>query len=225
MKLATWTGGRLAGAAALVAIAVAVAGLAARPAYAQGAPTVNAGGPYVGAVNIPITFTASASSSVPIISYTWNFGDGTTASGAIVQKTYTSPGTFTVNVTVTANNGLSASASTTASVSAVPTGSVYPAISPYGVGSVATPYLGAGVINPYLNTGLYNPYLTTGYPCGVPVTIGGTTVTSACSGPYVNTVYPFSSILPFGSTYPYIGSGCLSQSVITRFGASVRRLC
>jgi PKD domain-containing protein len=218
MKFATWTAGRLAVAAALVAVVVAVAGLGARPADAQGAPTVNAGGPYTGAVNIPITFTASASTGVPIISYTWNFGDGTTASGSIAQKTYTSAGTFTVTVTATANNGLSSSATTTASVGAVPTGTVYPYGStyPYGYGSA---------VSPYVTSGLYNPYLTTGYPCGVPVTIGGSTVTSACSGPYANSLYPYGGIYPFGSTYPYLGSGCFSQPVITRFGTPLRRLC
>lgn len=41
-----------------------------------------------------------------IVSYAWNFGDGSTASGDAVAHTYTSAGTFTVTLTVTDDQGL-----------------------------------------------------------------------------------------------------------------------
>ena len=41
-----------------------------------------------------------------IISYTWNFGDGTTGSGSEVIHTYTNPGRYVVSLTVVDNSGL-----------------------------------------------------------------------------------------------------------------------
>lgn len=40
-----------------------------------------------------------------IVNYWWNFGDGTTGSGMIINKTYDLPGTYTVTLTVQDNNG------------------------------------------------------------------------------------------------------------------------
>jgi PKD repeat protein len=49
------------------------------------------------------TFDASASTNAT--SYAWNFGDGTTGSGAIVSKSYPPNGTFTVTLTATGSGG------------------------------------------------------------------------------------------------------------------------
>jgi heat shock protein HslJ len=49
-----------------------------------------------------VVFDGSASTGqVPLVSWRWDFGDGATASGVVVQHTYTSAGTFTVRLTVT----------------------------------------------------------------------------------------------------------------------------
>ena len=54
---------------------------------------------------IAIVFDGSASSGqVPIVAWKWEFSDGKTASGVIVQHTYTIPGAFTVKLTVTDQN-------------------------------------------------------------------------------------------------------------------------
>jgi len=55
--------------------------------------------------------SASTDSDGSIASYAWNFGDGTTASGATPSKTYASAGTRTVTLTVTDNDGATGSQS------------------------------------------------------------------------------------------------------------------
>jgi len=71
----------------------------------------------------PISFTANAGGSTdsdgPIVSYTFNFGDGTIVgpqASPAVAHTYGSAGTFTVTVVVTDDHGASATASRVVSV-------------------------------------------------------------------------------------------------------------
>jgi PKD repeat protein len=82
----------------------------------------NPGGPYTGTTGTAIRFdgTHSTDSDGTIASYSWSFGDGTTATGATSSKTYTSAGTFTVRLTVTDNKGATASATTTADITIPP---------------------------------------------------------------------------------------------------------
>jgi len=48
--------------------------------------------------------------SSPIVSYEWDFGDGTTDnSGMGVGHSYSAPGSYTVSLTVTDENGLTGS--------------------------------------------------------------------------------------------------------------------
>jgi PKD repeat protein len=59
--------------------------------------------------NIPLTVnfdgSASSDSDGSIAAYSWSFGDGSTASGAVVSHTYTTAGNFTATLTVTDNAG------------------------------------------------------------------------------------------------------------------------
>ncbi len=73
----------------------------------------------------PLQVTADASGSTagssPISSYSFNFGDGTTAgpqSGATANHTYQSAGTYTVTVTATDGNNLTDNATKTVTVNA-----------------------------------------------------------------------------------------------------------
>ena len=58
-------------------------------------------------VGQPVTFDASKSTGdSSIVSYAWDFGDGTTANAVQVDKTYQTPGIFNVILTVTDQEGL-----------------------------------------------------------------------------------------------------------------------
>lgn len=98
-------------------------------------PMPNAGGPYRGTDNTPITFDASASSDFDnvdgttandqTLEYVWDFGDGTirTTGTPTIEHLYAATGTYAVELTVI--DGLSSSvvASTTAVIDPEATGS------------------------------------------------------------------------------------------------------
>jgi hypothetical protein len=185
-----------------LAMLAAAVGLSTRPAAAQAPPVIDTGGPYVGPVGAPITFRAQATTSIPIINWTWSFGDGTTGTGNIVQHTYNTAGVFTVTLTVINNNGQTASATTTASV---------------GLGVVGS---ALGAVSPYTGCTL-QPVVTS---------FGTVTYQQVCGGavsPYGVTTYPYGLVpYPYGvTTYPFMGLGCFNQVVVTPFGPSVRRIC
>jgi PKD repeat protein len=63
--------------------------------------------PTSGAPPLTVNFDGSASydPNGTITAYSWNFGDGASASGAVVNHTYNSAGVFTARLTVTDNDG------------------------------------------------------------------------------------------------------------------------
>lgn len=75
--------------------------------------------------NLSCSFNGGASSDSDgtIASYAWNFGDGTTGTGATPSKTYTTAGTRTVTLTVTDNGGATGSTSQSVTTTA-PAGSI-----------------------------------------------------------------------------------------------------
>lgn len=88
-------------------------------APANQSPISRPGGPYSGLRGAAIALNGSASSDPDgtIASYAWNFGDGSTATGATPSKTYATAGTFTITLIVTDNAGATNSATTTATIS------------------------------------------------------------------------------------------------------------
>ena len=78
-------------------------------------------GPAEGLVGQPLILDASGSQSQnPIVSYAWQFGDGTTANAVRVEKTYNSPAVYNVILTVTDNKGLQGSTNKQINIVAIP---------------------------------------------------------------------------------------------------------
>jgi PKD repeat protein len=68
-------------------------------------------------VLVPVHFVGSASGGTAPYTYSWDFGDGSTATGASVSRSYLLSGTYTVTLTVTDANGQTATVSKTVIVS------------------------------------------------------------------------------------------------------------
>jgi PKD repeat protein len=83
---------------------------------------VRAGGAVPNAAPVPVlgascngmacefTSAGTADPDGTVRSYSWNFGDGTTATGPAASRTYTTAGRYTVTLTVTDNEGLTGTA-------------------------------------------------------------------------------------------------------------------
>ncbi|MEX2282025.1 MAG: PKD domain-containing protein [Gemmatimonadota bacterium] len=70
--------------------------------HLNSAPTVAAGGPYAGLKAAAVAFVATASDpDGDVVTYSWDFGDGSTGSGATPTHSYATPGVYTATVTVT----------------------------------------------------------------------------------------------------------------------------
>jgi hypothetical protein len=81
-------------------------------------PVADAGGPYTGQLSQPVEFdgTGSSDASGILTSFIWDFGDGSTGSGATVSHTYNAIGTYTVVLTVGNGCGVTSSDATTVTV-------------------------------------------------------------------------------------------------------------
>ena len=81
-------------------------------------PVANAGPDQSGLVSQTLTFNGNASYDPNgyLVSYTWDFGDGGFASGAVVTHAYSLPGLYTVLLTVTDNDNLTDSDTTLANI-------------------------------------------------------------------------------------------------------------
>jgi PKD repeat protein len=79
------------------------------------APLADANGPYLGDAGLPVQFDASGSiDDSVIVSYHWDFGDGSTGGGVFPSHAYAGAGLYTVTLTVTDDGGLTDTTTTTA---------------------------------------------------------------------------------------------------------------
>lgn len=78
--------------------------------------------PTTGQTGRSISFDATGSSDPDgtIVSYIWDFGDGSSGLGATTSHSYTTPGTYTVRLTITDNTGSTASTTSPITVSPAP---------------------------------------------------------------------------------------------------------
>jgi DNA/RNA endonuclease G (NUC1) len=81
-------------------------------------PVAATNGPYnsIEGESVTISGAASHDPDGDALTYAWNFGDGSTASGVTVSHTYTTGGDYTVTLEVTDIRGLKATTTTTATV-------------------------------------------------------------------------------------------------------------
>jgi hypothetical protein len=82
------------------------------------APVANAGGPYVGTINVAVSFNGNGSSDPDgdALTYSWTFGDGANGTGPTPSHPYSNTGDFDVILTVS-DGFLSDDAQTTAHIS------------------------------------------------------------------------------------------------------------
>ena len=79
------------------------------PAVAPAPPTITLTTPSTSTVGEPSRFTAAVDPhDVPALSFTWKFGDGTTATGPSVAHTYTAARDYRVELDVDGLDGLTA---------------------------------------------------------------------------------------------------------------------
>lgn len=89
-------------------------------------PTAVTSGPASGLVEEMLSFSGSGSSDSDgnIVSYAWDFGDGTTGSGITVTHSYSAIGSYTVTLTVTDNGGLASQATHVVQINPSPTAAI-----------------------------------------------------------------------------------------------------
>jgi hypothetical protein len=84
--------------------------------------TIFKANPTSGEAPLSVSFDATDSNDPDgtIVTYSWDFGDGTTGSGATASHTYSSPDTYTAALTVTDDAGQTATATSTITVKVEP---------------------------------------------------------------------------------------------------------
>jgi len=103
--------GRSSSATQAIKIVAGEAAPTAPPTQPVEGPAAVISAPGQGVVGQPVTFDGSGSTGPsPIVTYRWEFGDGSTADAVVVQKTYDAAGIYNLTLRVTDDQGLQAEA-------------------------------------------------------------------------------------------------------------------
>jgi|GEM_PF-237165 len=133
--------------------------------------------------NLVASFTGTGSSDPDgtVASYSWNYGDSTTGTGATSSHTYAAAGTFTASLTVTDNQGATNTVSHPVTVTApvTPPANIL-AQAQFGT-AVANSWGSADVGGAWTNTGVATAYSVAG-GVGLQVVPAGSTKTSSLAG-------------------------------------------
>jgi PKD repeat protein len=105
-------------------------------------------------------------SSGPVVSWNWNFGDGSSGTDQNPYHTYSNAGTFTATLTVTGSNGQTSSVSHTITVTSAPSGSGRPTITVVATAPNASESGAPGTFTIYRNDGDTSSALTVIYTLG-----------------------------------------------------------
>jgi PKD repeat protein len=192
-----------------VTLAVLTLALGGSYARAQVSTSVSAGGPYAGTVGalIPFTGGATPAAGAAIVSYTWAFGDGTTANGATAQHAYAAPGVYTVTLTIQDSGGGVATATSSATINgqALPCAGAAAGITtgapcPSSVlcGSAAANLSSSGCFNPSACTTIIGPGTPVFVSCGA----AAQAIQVNAGGPYTGTAQQPLNLAGSGSFNP-----------------------
>lgn len=90
------------------------------------APVAKAGGPYTTNLGTAVSFDGSGSTAASgkVLTYSWDFGDGSNGAGALITHVYATAGNFNAKLTVSASDGGVASAIAAVTVFALPTANI-----------------------------------------------------------------------------------------------------
>jgi glucose/arabinose dehydrogenase/chitodextrinase len=131
-----------------------------------------ASGPAPLAVQLSAAGSSDPDAGDSIVSYAWNFGDGTTGAGASVAHTYGANGTYVATLTVTDSRGASATATATVTVGATGTAIPAPSASTWqvntraalsGASLVLTPNVGGAAGTAFFRTPVPSAGLTVSF--------------------------------------------------------------
>ncbi len=159
-------------------------------------PVANPGGPYIGGINVAVTFDGSASSDPDNdpLTYAWDFGDNSTGTGAKPSHTYGAGGAYTVKLTVDDGRGGTNTKSTAASISQPP------------VASIGGPYL------PVLNVPLTLDGSASHDPANLPITIDWNFGDGTAHANVPQPVHTYTSTGTFTITLKVTNSSSLSDT-------------
>ncbi len=154
------------------------------------APAAAISGPTTATVGTPVSFSGAGSTDADgtIVAYAWNFGDGTSGTGATVSRTFAAAGAFTVRLTVTDNLGATGTRDqvVTVTATAAPVGTITGVVSSAVRGALAgvtAAVAGGGTAT----TSATGTYTITGVAVGAR-SVSLSTLPSGCTAPVAQPV-------------------------------------